>query len=92
MHSFRALAERSMLADAVKDVGPVTHVPHLAPRWLRETDATAGWNHFTAGDFRALQTQFGVNWVLVERPVPGLACTWNNRVLWVCRLDRQQKP
>ncbi len=86
VHSFRALAERSMLADAVKDPGVVTHVPHLAPRWLRETEARAGWQRGNAREFEQLRQQFGIGWILVERPVPGLFCPYNNRVLWVCRL------
>ena len=49
-HGFRALAERSVLADEVKDAGMVARVPRLAPRWLREVDAQRGWREFqTAG-------------------------------------------
>src|SRR5207253_10286606 len=38
-HGFRALAERSVLADEVKDAGMAARVPSLAPRWLREVGA-----------------------------------------------------
>ncbi len=89
VHSFRALAERSVLLDAVKDRDVVTHVPHLAPRWLRETDATAGWDHFAARDFKRLQGEFGVDWLLAEHEPAGLACPYHNSMLWVCRLDPQ---
>ena len=47
-HGFRALAERSALADIVKDAGMAARVPRLAPRWLREVDATRGWRNFRA--------------------------------------------
>ncbi len=92
VHSFRALAERSMLADAVKDRTVITHVPHLAPRWLRETDATAGWQHFHKADFEQLRRQFGVDWALVEHPVAGLTCPYHNSMVWVCRISPDSPP
>lgn len=97
VHSFRALAERSMLTDDVKDAGVVTHVPHLAPRWIAETNATHGWKHFDAANFEHLGEQFGVTWVLVNHNVPGLPCPYHNSMLWVCQVpgvdagDRQPR-
>ena len=86
-HSFRALAERSQLADAVKDTAVVTQVPELAPEWNREVEAQAGWNHFHLVDFERLKTEFGVNWVLVSYPAPaGLDCRWHNSQLAVCQV------
>lgn len=89
-HSFRALAERSMLADAVKDRGVVTHVPHLAERWMRETDARAGWSHFDQHDFKRLRNEFGVGWVLLAQPsaeaLVGLRCPYRNAKVWVCQV------
>jgi len=90
-HSFRALAERSMLADAVKDRGVVTHVPHLAERWIRETDARAGWSRFEQNDFMHLRKEFGVDWVLLAQPaagvLAGLRCPYHNATIWVCRVE-----
>lgn len=86
-HSFRALAERSQLADALKDAAVVTQVPALAPRWKAELDAQNGWTHFRLADFQRLQTRFGVGWVLV--PYPGsrsLSCIWHNDRLAACRI------
>jgi hypothetical protein len=40
-HSFRALAERSQLADAIKDTAVVTQVPELGPTWERQVAAQA---------------------------------------------------
>ena len=86
-HSFRALAERSQLADAVKDAAVVTQVPELGPVWLRQTDAEAGWRWFGLADFERLKAQFGVDWVLVSYPQPsGLDCHWHNRLLAVCKI------
>ena len=86
-HSFRALAERSQLADAVKDAAVVTMVPELGPVWERQVQAEEGWSRFKLADFEGLKTQFGVDWVLVSYPEPeGLACHWHNRVLAVCQI------
>lgn len=86
-HSFRALAERSMLADANKDAAMATQVPELAPVWEREVAAQQGWQTFQLADFERLKTDFGVDWVLVSYPQPAaLACRWHNESLAVCQL------
>jgi hypothetical protein len=86
-HSFRALAERSQLADAIKDTAVVTQVPVLGPEWAKQVEAQAGWNRFRLADFERLKEQFGVGWVLVSYPQPeGLACSWHNDRLSVCRI------
>jgi hypothetical protein len=86
-HSFRALAERSQLADAIKDTAVVTQVPELGPAWERQVAAQAGWPHFQLADFERLKAEFGVNWVLVNYPQPsGLDCVWHNNTLSVCRV------
>ena len=86
-HSFRALAERSQLADGIKDTAVVTQVPSLAPAWQEQQLAQAGWPHFQLADFERLRTEFGVDWVLVSYPAPaGLGCRWHNDALTVCRI------
>jgi hypothetical protein len=86
-HSFRALAERSQLADAIKDTAVVTQVPDLGPTWEKQVAAQAGWSHFTLADFERLKSNFGVDWVLVSYPQPaGLDCRWHNDALTVCRI------
>lgn len=86
-HSFRALAERSQLADAVKDAAVVTQIPELGPVWLREVQAQQGWRRFTLADFERLKAQFGVGWVLVSYPQSaGLVCRWHNGLLAVCQI------
>jgi hypothetical protein len=85
--NFRALAERSQLADAIKDTAVVTQVPSLAPLWQQQQLAQAGWAHFQLGDFERLKHQFGVDWVLVSYPQPaGLDCRWHDDALAVCRV------
>jgi len=87
-HSFRALAERSQLADAIKDTAVVTQVPELGPEWAKQVDAQQGWQSFQLADFERLKSEFGVDWVLVSYPhqPAGLACHWHNDSLTVCRV------
>ena len=86
-HEFRALAERSQLADAVKDAAVVTQVPELGPVWASQVTAEEGWRNFKLADFERLKAAFGVDWVLVAHPQPeGLACRWHNDSLAVCQI------
>jgi hypothetical protein len=87
-HGFRALAERSVLADAIKDPCIVVRIPALGPRWVRELYAQNGWRNFQRPDFLRLKEQFGVNWVVVPDPgVAGMSCPYKNGSLAVCRVD-----
>src|SRR5208283_735919 len=86
-HVFRALAERSMLADPNKDTATVSKQPELGPAWKRQVEAGAGWSKFQLADFERLKAEFGVDWVLVSYPQPGgLACRWHNQSLAVCQI------
>lgn len=87
-HGFRALAERSVLADAIKDPCIVVRVPRLGPRWLREVDAQHGWRSFQRQDFLRLKGELGVDWVVLTEPgVVGLTCPYRHRTLSVCRIE-----
>jgi len=78
-NGFRALAQRSMMADAVKDSGAVTMFPPMAPEWLRQFNAQKNWKDFELTDFERLKRDYGVNWVVVQQPgVKGLACPFQN--------------
>jgi hypothetical protein len=95
-HSFRALAERSQLADNIKDTAVVTQVPELGEVWAGQVRAqgceppgSSGckWSGFQLADFERLKTEFGVDWVLVSYPAPpGLGCRWHNGALAVCQI------
>jgi hypothetical protein len=88
-HGFRALAERSALADYDKDAGMAARVPRLAPRWLKEVNATTGWRNFQAADFERLKNDFGVNWVILnarDGAALGLQCPYHKGRISVCRL------
>lgn len=92
-HGFRALAERSSLADMVKDPGMVARVPTLAERWQKEVQASKNWQNFTARDFENLKTSLGVSWVVwsrgnsAEPATPPLVCPYENRTVAVCRVE-----
>jgi hypothetical protein len=87
-HGFRALAERSVLADALKDPCIVVRVPSLGPRWLREVSAQRGWRDFQKSDFSRLKADTGVDWVVLTNPaVAGMKCPYHNDRLSVCRVD-----
>ena len=87
-NGFRAVAERSMLADAVKDAGAVTMFPPNAEEWLRQVEAQKNWQNFQAQDFRRLQSQYGVNWVVLQVPGgEGLDCPYRNAAAMVCRIE-----
>jgi hypothetical protein len=86
-HGFRAMAERSRLADGIKDAGAVTMFPALAETWQKQVRAQTGWKNFQARDFRHLKQEFGVNWVVLQRPgVAGLNCLHQNHTLLVCQV------
>ena len=70
-YGFRALAERSQMADISKDAGVVTVSPQLAAEWKREVDALRG-DDSTASTFAYLRREFGVDWVIMP---------WNKHVL-----------
>jgi len=87
-NGFRAIAERSMLADAAKDSGAVTMFPPLAEGWLAQVQAQSGWKTFQSQDFRRLQAEYGVSWVVLERPgASDLDCPYENAAVRVCRVN-----
>jgi hypothetical protein len=86
-HGFRGIAERSMLADDVKDNSVVEVFPQLAYQWKLEVAARKNWSSFGTGDFERLRKEFGVDWVILERPgVAGLPCPYGNNSVMVCRI------
>jgi hypothetical protein len=89
-HGFRSLAERSRLADAVKDSGAASMFSDLpvADHWREQVRAQEGWKHFQAPEFRRLKDLYGVSWVVLERPgVAGLGCPYQNDAVLVCRIE-----
>ena len=84
---FRAVAQRSMMADRVTDAGAVSMFPPLAEEWLAQDQALSGWRRFRIQDFRGLQKRYGVNWVVLQQPgIPDLQCPYSNQIVKVCRI------
>jgi hypothetical protein len=90
-HGFRAIAERSMLTDNVKDSGVVSLFPELAAEWQREQMAQQNWSHFGPADFQRLAERYPVSWVLWDGGAPeGLECPYENSAVAVCRIPGAQ--
>jgi hypothetical protein len=83
---FRCLAERSRLADDVKDNGVVSMFPLLAEEWWAQVQAQTPWSNFRAEDFARLKGKYGVGWVVVQQPTAGLDCAYGNSAVKVCRI------
>jgi hypothetical protein len=87
-HGFRAISERSMLADTRKDPSVVEVFPDLAYQWKLETSDRLHWTQFDLAGFHRLKIIHGVTWVVLERPAaPGLSCPYSNRSITVCQID-----
>ncbi|MGD0400340.1 MAG: hypothetical protein ABSC04_15650 [Syntrophobacteraceae bacterium] len=100
-HGFRALAERSMMCDVVKDpavvsvmfaAGDITTdgsvVSETALKWYDQVRALSDWKNFGPDDFRRLKERFGVGWVILEKPgAGGLPCVYENDAVKVCRIE-----
>lgn len=90
-HGFRAIAERSMLADNVKDSGAVSLFPELAVEWKAQSRAQDGWEQFGPAQYSGLARRFGVNWVVARKSATaGLSCPYHNLELAVCRIAPEQ--
>src|SRR5207302_8728056 len=84
---FRALAQRSRTVDVNKDSGAVSMFPPLAGKWSEEMANVRDWKNFRPEDFARLKREYGISWVVVQRPdVPGLACPYQNSAVQVCVL------
>jgi Domain of unknown function (DUF6798) len=86
---FRGLAERSMVADAVRDPGVALYYPNaeIAEHWKEQVTAQQGWEKFQLVDFERLRDKYGVSWVVLDQKSGlGLDCPYANATLRVCRL------
>ena len=88
LHGFRAIAQRSMLADQEKDSGAASVFPELAELWKAQSTAQSDWSHVSAVRLQNLRAQYGVTWVLLENssPLDGLFCPYSNEELRVCQI------
>ncbi|MGA8088405.1 MAG: hypothetical protein WCA10_13945 [Terracidiphilus sp.] len=94
VHGFRAISERSALADYFKDGGVVSLFPALADEWKQMSSATYGLNHFSVAQFGQLQREYpDVTWTVIHGVAPsGLDCPYQQRGYNVCRLPSPEFP
>jgi len=84
---FRCLAQRSRMADDVKDNGVVSMFPPLAEEWWTQVQAQRPWKTLSLADFEQLKAKYGVSWILTQQPgMAGLECPYQNPLVRVCRL------
>jgi hypothetical protein len=88
VHGFRAVSERSALADYYKDSGVVSLFPDLATEWKQMSSATFGLNRFTESDFARLKREYPVvSWTVVHGSAPaGLVCPFQKQGYAVCQM------
>ncbi|MDE1161613.1 MAG: hypothetical protein PW792_06660 [Acidobacteriaceae bacterium] len=87
--TFRAIAERSTLADFSKDGGEAAITPALADRWLRESAAQKNLSKLDEATRTARLAPFPVTWmVLHAEAATDEPCPYRNLVVKVCRLHR----
>jgi hypothetical protein len=87
---FRALAERSALAENIKDSGAVALFPQLAEEWKAEVKAQRGLLEFQLEDFENLAKAYPVSWIVTDHPPSHLFCPYVSRGLVVCRIGIHQ--
>jgi hypothetical protein len=83
---FRAIAERSALADYSKDGGEASIAPALTEEWVREQAAQRGLSALGAQQLSGLRS-LGVSWVVLDTGVAtGFECPYRNEAVEVCQL------
>jgi hypothetical protein len=86
-NGFRARAQRSMLADLIKDKGAASMFPPLSVVWAEQINDQKNWMQFTLEDFKRLHQKYGVTWLVLEHSGPaGLTCPYENPTVRVCHL------
>lgn len=92
VHGFRAVSERSDLADYYKDSGVVSLFPNLAWEWKQMSDATYGLNHFSLAQFRRLKSEYPeATWTVIHGSAPaGMDCPYQRQGFSVCRMPGAQ--
>jgi hypothetical protein len=84
---FRAIAQRSALADYSKDGGEASIAPELTAEWLRSQSAQQQLSAASDAERLATLRPLGVSWIVLEASATtSLDCPYANSVLKVCRL------
>jgi hypothetical protein len=87
-NGFRAIAQRSRLADVIKDSGAVSMFPQMADEWLSQIQDLRDWKNFQLLDLHRLHQRYGVTWVVLQAPgIGGLRCPYRNHAAIICELN-----
>lgn len=85
--SFRAIAQRSVLADYSKDGGEASVAPQLTAAWALAQTAQQALATESDSARRSKLVPLGVSWVVLEAVRPtALRCPYSNEAVKVCRL------
>ena len=91
--TFRAIAERSALADYSKDGGEASITPDLTSAWLIGQAAQTGLNIATDAARIAALRPLGVGWIILPSASrTSFVCDYANRAVKVCRLPGTNPP
>jgi hypothetical protein len=89
--TFRAIAERSVIADYSKDGGETSITPALTALWFTGQDAQTGLNTSTDANRIAALQPLGVSWIVLPSNAPtNFPCDYADATVKVCRLPSQQ--
>jgi hypothetical protein len=84
---FRAIAERSALADYSKDGGEASIAPALTGEWAAEQQAQKGLSLETDAERVAALKPLGVSWLVLDAAaITGFDCPYRNAAVQICRL------
>jgi len=84
---FRAIAERSSLADFSKDGGSAAIFPALAEKWMAEHTADTGLSRMSDAERARSMAPFHVHWLILQQPAATkLVCPYANERVKVCQL------
>ncbi len=84
---FRAIAERSALADYSKDGGEASIAPALTVQWAGEQRAQKNLSAEPDADRVAALQPLGVSWVVLETgSITAFNCPYRNQAVQVCRM------
>ncbi len=90
VQTFRAIAERSALADYSKDGGVASITPALTAAWLTGQTAQTGLNTATDAARIAALRPLGVSWIVLPgATATGFMCPYTEEAAKVCRLPER---
>lgn len=91
LHGFRAIAERSALAENVKDSGVVALFPQLADEWKKQVKVQTGFDKFRLSGFEKLSQEYPVSWIVTRHRPADMICPYQNSAVAVCKIPKENQ-